>query len=42
MDGGIDYRDAIVEAVKKCQIFLPLINAEWAASGECKVNTIVL
>lgn len=36
MDGGIDFRDAIVDAVKKCHIFLPLINSEWASSGECK------
>ena len=38
MDGGIDFRDGIVDAVKKCNIFLPLINTEWASSGECKVR----
>ena len=36
MEGGIDYREEIVAAVKKCKIFLPLINSEWASSGECK------
>ena len=37
MSGGIDFREEIVDAVRKCQIFIPLINAEWAGSGECKV-----
>jgi hypothetical protein len=37
MDGGVDYRAEIVSAMKACKIFLPLMNAEWAASGECKV-----
>jgi hypothetical protein len=37
MDAGIDYREEIVAAVKACKIFIPLINAEWASSGECKV-----
>eukprot|EP01038_Epipyxis_sp_PR26KG_P006390 gene6390-8803_t len=36
MNGGVEFREEIVEAVKKCKIFLPLINDEWARSGECK------
>eukprot|EP00741_Cyanophora_paradoxa_P005093 tig00000857_g4935.t1 len=34
--GGAEYRDAIVSAVKRCRVFLPLINDAWASSGECK------
>ena len=35
MVGGVDFRNAIVDAVKTCTIFLPLINDAWAKSGEC-------
>eukprot|EP00052_Salpingoeca_macrocollata_P000730 m.21973 g.21973 ORF g.21973 m.21973 type:complete len:426 (-) comp10815_c0_seq1:40-1317(-) len=36
MKAGDDFREAIVKAVKSCKFFIPLINAEWASSGECK------
>ena len=36
LGGGEDFRDSIVEAVKSAKVFLPLINEEWALSGECK------
>eukprot|EP00300_Choanocystis_sp_HF-7_P028182 c33604_g1_i1.p1 GENE.c33604_g1_i1~~c33604_g1_i1.p1 ORF type:complete len:395 (+),score=94.27 c33604_g1_i1:90-1187(+) len=36
MSGGTNYREAIVDAVKNCKVFLPLINNEWALSGECE------
>lgn len=36
MTGGTDYREAIVDAVKSCKVFLPLLNNEWALSGECE------
>jgi len=35
LQGGDDYRTEIVNAVKSCKVFLPLINSEWADSGEC-------
>eukprot|EP01035_Chromulina_nebulosa_P038766 gene38766-52357_t len=35
MVGGVNYRTSIVDAVKSCTIFLPLINDSWAQSGEC-------
>lgn len=33
MVGGVNYRTSIVDAVKSCTIFLPLINDSWAQSG---------
>jgi len=36
MGGGINYREEIVYAVKCCEVFIPLINDEWASSGECQ------
>ena len=42
MSGGTDYRTAIVEAVRTCTIFLPLINSAWANSGSaCNVVQIL-
>ena len=35
LDAGDKFRDEIVGAVKACKVFVPLINNEWAASGEC-------
>lgn len=35
MVGGVDFRTSIVEAVRSCTVFLPLINDAWAQSGEC-------
>lgn len=35
LQGGDNYRNEIVNAVKTCKVFLPLINSEWANSGEC-------
>jgi hypothetical protein len=34
--GGEDFREGIVRAVKRCAVFIPLINEAWARSGECK------
>jgi hypothetical protein len=36
MRAGDDFREAIVKAVKGCDVFIPLINDAWARSGECK------
>ena len=36
MMGGVDFRDSIVQAVKQCHIFIPMINNAWALSGECR------
>lgn len=36
MDAGVDFRDAIVDAVDDATVFLPLIDQAWAASGECE------
>lgn len=36
MEAGVNYREEIVRAVKSCEIFIPLINDEWASSGECQ------
>lgn len=36
LHGGEDFRDEIVLAVKKSSVFIPLLNDEWGASGECK------
>ena len=36
LTGGIEFRDAIVDAVDSCKVFLPLINTEWALSPECE------
>lgn len=35
LPGGVDFRNAIVEAVKRSSVFLCLINNAWALSGEC-------
>lgn len=32
--GGADYREGIARAVKRCTVFIPLINEAWARSGE--------
>jgi len=36
MQGGTNYRDEIVSCVRQCYAFVPLINDEWGASGECE------
>eukprot|EP01099_Mayorella_cantabrigiensis_P005485 TRINITY_DN442_c0_g1_i1.p1 TRINITY_DN442_c0_g1~~TRINITY_DN442_c0_g1_i1.p1 ORF type:complete len:912 (-),score=178.32 TRINITY_DN442_c0_g1_i1:11-2746(-) len=36
MSAGLSFRDEIVKNVENCDIFLPLINTEWAESGECE------
>lgn len=36
--GGEDFRTGIAKAVRGCKVFLPLINDEWAESGECKIE----
>jgi len=33
MVGGVNFRTSIVDAVKSCTVFLPLINDSWAQSG---------
>eukprot|EP00052_Salpingoeca_macrocollata_P032570 m.5985 g.5985 ORF g.5985 m.5985 type:complete len:370 (-) comp3887_c0_seq1:44-1153(-) len=35
MGGGADFRAAIHNAVDSCDVFLPLMNQQWADSGEC-------
>ncbi|KAJ1634206.1 hypothetical protein T492DRAFT_974641 [Pavlovales sp. CCMP2436] len=36
LSGGQDFREGIVNAAKRCAVFMPLINDAWARSGECK------
>ena len=36
LSGGDSFRNEIVAAVKKCKVFLPLLNNAWALSGECE------
>ncbi len=36
LTAGANYRNDIVNAVDNCTVFLPLINSEWAKSGECE------
>ena len=36
MSGGAFYRTEIVNNVKTCSVFLPLLNDSWALSGECE------
>jgi hypothetical protein len=38
MSGGDSWRREIVKAVKRCHVFIPLINNPWAESGECEVE----
>lgn len=35
MVGGVEFRSSIVQAVRECTVFIPLINNSWAQSGEC-------
>jgi hypothetical protein len=36
LSGGVNFRDEIIQGVKACKVFVPLMNAEWASSGECE------
>eukprot|EP01038_Epipyxis_sp_PR26KG_P007459 gene7459-10169_t len=36
MKGGDIFRTEITQAVERCKIFLPLLNQNWADSGECE------
>ena len=38
LKGGDNFRDGIAKAVKNCDVFLPLLNEEWAVSEECKIE----
>jgi len=34
--GGDNYRTEIIKTLKACSVIIPLINNEWALSGECQ------
>jgi len=36
MNGGTQFRNEIVAAVKSCKYFVILLNQQWALSGECE------
>jgi hypothetical protein len=36
ISGGLGFRDEIIKAVKACKVFIPLMNSQWASSGECE------
>lgn len=35
LEAGSNFRDEIVHAIKACRVVVPLINNDWASSGEC-------
>jgi len=35
MMGGLGYREQIVDSLETCHVCIPIINKDWAESGEC-------